>query len=89
MKKATPITIPSLEGYAETYYADPKNLLLTHAYAKVGMGDLAFDPVAARKMQFKFSVDIPTMSATNQRASGRCWLFAATNVLREIIAKKK
>ena len=89
MKTATPITVPNLERYADAYYADPKNLLLTHAYAKVGMGDLAFDPVAARKMQFKFSVDIPTMSATNQKASGRCWLFAATNVLREIVAKKK
>ena len=89
MKEATPITVPALEAYSETYYADPKNILLTNAYSKVGMGDLAFDPVAARKMQFKFSVDIPTMSATNQRSSGRCWLFAATNVLREIIAKKK
>ena len=51
MKEATPITVPALEAYSETYYADPKNILLTNAYSKVGMGDLAFDPVAARKMQ--------------------------------------
>ena len=29
------------------------------------------------------------MACANQRATGRCWLFAATNVLREIIGKKK
>ena len=28
------------------------------------------------------------MPATNQKASGRCWIFAGMNVLREIIAKK-
>jgi len=39
-------------------------------------------------MVFKFSTDIKTMKSTNQKASGRCWLFAATNVLREHIAKQ-
>lgn len=38
--------------------------------------------------QFKFSHEIPTMEATNQKASGRCWIFAGLNVLREIIGKK-
>ena len=28
------------------------------------------------------------MTATNQKNSGRCWIFAALNVLREIVAKK-
>ena len=39
-------------------------------------------------MRQKFSIDIPTLPVTNQKHSGRCWLFAATNVLRERIAKK-
>ena len=45
-------------------------------------------PDDARKMVFKFSTDIKTMKSTNQKSSGRCWLFAATNVLREHIAKE-
>ena len=28
------------------------------------------------------------MKVANQQASGRCWLFAGLNVLREIVAKK-
>ena len=38
-------------------------------------------------MRQKFSVEVPTLEVTNQKASGRCWLFAATNVLRERIAQ--
>ena len=36
----------------------------------------------------KFSIDIKTLKATNQKASGRCWIFAGCNVLREFVAKK-
>ena len=35
-----------------------------------------------------FSIDIPTMSVSDQKQSGRCWIFAGLNVLREIIGKK-
>ncbi len=39
-------------------------------------------------MDFNFSIDIPTMKATNQKQSGRCWIFAACNFLREDIAHR-
>ncbi len=40
------------------------------------------------EMQDQFSINIPTLPVTNQMASGRCWLFAGLNVLREEVAKK-
>ena len=85
---ATDIKKEDLIRYEEAYAADPIRQVMTCAFSKANMNDLAFDPVAARKMQFKFSVDIKTMTATNQKQSGRCWLFAAANVLREIVAKE-
>lgn len=36
----------------------------------------------------QFSIDLKTMPVTNQKSSGRCWIFAGLNVLREIVAKK-
>ena len=36
----------------------------------------------------RFSIDIKTLPVTNQKASGRCWIFAGLNVLREKVAKK-
>lgn len=35
-----------------------------------------------------FEVDLIGLPVENQKKSGRCWLFAATNLLREQIAKK-
>jgi len=88
LKNAGKIQCADLERYTEAYAADPVRLAMTNAFSKTAMNDLAFNPNAARKMQFKFSIDLKTMSATNQRQSGRCWLFAATNVLREKVAKE-
>lgn len=89
MKNATPISSEALSALEQSYTGCPEKQKMTHVFSKTNLGELAFDPAVAKKMQFRFSTDIKTMSATNQRSSGRCWLFAATNVLREIIAKKK
>ncbi len=35
-----------------------------------------------------FSIDLKTMPATNQMASGRCWIFSSMNFLREKLGKK-
>ena len=61
---ATDIKKEDLIRYEEAYAADPIRQVMTCAFSKANMNDLAFDPVAARKMQFKFSVDIKTMTAT-------------------------
>ena len=70
------------------YQKDEKNVILRHALTKNGIYELANSQDNAAEMDFNFDIDIKTMSATNQRASGRCWLFAATNVCREVIANK-
>ena len=81
MKKATPITCCDIKKYADYYKNDAVRVAMTNVFSKTGMGDMAFNTEASQAMQFMFSIDIKTMSATNQKGSGRCWLFAATNVL--------
>ena len=41
-----------------------------------------------QKNQFKFSHEIKTLPVANQKQSGRCWIFAGLNVIREEVAKK-
>jgi len=77
-----------LADFQKQYDEKPNSKLLTNALRKVGINDLAMNADAFSKQQFLFSTDIETMSSTNQFSSGRCWLFAATNCLREIVAKK-
>lgn len=86
MDKANAILTEDLARYTAAYEGDALRLAMTNAFSQTAMNALAFNPVRARDMQFKFSIDVKTMSATNQKQSGRCWLFAATNVLREKIA---
>lgn len=58
----------------------------TLALSKSELNNVAFVSSHANAMRQKFSVEVPTLEVTNQKSSGRCWLFAATNVLRERIA---
>ena len=67
---------------------DEKNKILRHALSKNSLYAITTSQDAEPEMDFNFDINIKTMTATNQKASGRCWLFAATNFCREIIAKK-
>ena len=67
---------------------DEKNKILRHALSKNSLYTITTSQDAEPEMDFNFDINIKTMTATNQKASGRCWLFAATNLCREIIAKK-
>lgn len=88
MHEARAVAQEDLARYAKAYQEDVKNRAMTHALSKQSVADAAYSIAGAAKTQFKFSIDIPTMPVTNQKSSGRCWLFAGLNVLREIIAKK-
>jgi len=83
-----PITESALESWSEAYRNDPQRLLATVALSKANLADAIYSVGDAFAMQHKFSIDVPTLPVTDQQQSGRCWLFAATNVLRERIAKK-
>ena len=82
------ITPADLAGFREGYRADPMRQAMTRVLYTTYISKVICRPDDARKMVFKFSTDIKTMKSTNQKSSGRCWLFAATNVLREHIAKE-
>lgn len=82
------ITSEKLESFKKFHENDTVRQVLTGVFSKTNMNSMSYDPAEGKKQQFFFSTDIKTMSATNQFSSGRCWLFAATNVLREIVAKK-
>jgi len=88
MKKIVPITNAHLCEVAKEYSKDPRNAVLRHALSKTAIPDVVHSKDSCASIKPQFSIDIKTMGATNQKQSGRCWIFAATNVLREIIAKK-
>ena len=88
MKNATPISCCELKSFGEFHANDAVRQAMKPVFAKNNMGSMAYVTEKAKKMQFFFNHEVKTMTATNQKSSGRCWLFAATNVLREIVGKK-
>ena len=83
-----PITDKMLSSWNESYSNDQKYQLAELALSKTDMADVAYVSSKANELRQKFSIDIKTMGVANQKSSGRCWIFAATNVLRERIAKR-
>ena len=71
-----------------SYQKDPKNNVIRHALSRTPITNVIFDSSSLRDVNPKFSLDLKTMPVANQKASGRCWIFAGLNFLREIIGKK-
>ena len=82
------ISLSDIETFRMNYENDPAAKALTAAMAKTPMADLAFVPTEAAKLAGSFEVEIKTHGITAQEKSGRCWLFAALNILREEVIKK-
>lgn len=72
----------------EKYEKDEKNAVVRHSLSRQSISNAVFDSSSMRGVQTKFSIDIETLPVANQKQSGRCWIFAGLNVLREIIAKE-
>ena len=88
IKKEQCLTEKRYSELSEEYSKCKKNALVRHALFNGTLNNIAKTGDNLRATDFIFSVEIPTMSATNQKSSGRCWIFAALNVLREKIAKE-
>lgn len=88
MKNAKPVTGEQLGKFDENYQSSKLLKAMTNALAKNSVDTIASVPSAFQNTAFKFSIDIPTMEVTNQKQSGRCWIFSGLNVMREIIGKK-
>lgn len=84
-----PVTDSLLNRFGADYEASAERHLATLALSKSELSSVAFSSKGANAMRQKFSVEVPTLDVTNQKSSGRCWLFAATNVLRERIAQAR
>lgn len=70
------------------YASDPKNTIVRHALARHTISNVIYDSASDLEVSNEFSLSLKTLPVANQKQSGRCWIFAGLNLLREIIAKK-
>nr|CAG8551202.1 13473_t:CDS:2 [Entrophospora candida] len=78
-----------LDKFSNKFLAEPKNKLAMNSISRDDMVEVLTNRKATIDNIHAFSDKIELEGkATNQKSSGRCWLFAATNVLRLILMKK-
>lgn len=84
------VSIADAEAWEKELLADPRNRFALNALLSNDVRTIVSNKVATLTDTQTFNIKIPFEGSpvTNQRASGRCWLFATTNVLRVPIMKK-
>ena len=71
------ITNEQLQLFEQRLDANPANAIAMNAVVHNGVVKSAISYEAFRQQRHEFSVNIKTGEITNQKASGRCWMFAA------------
>ncbi|KAK4959568.1 bleomycin hydrolase [Elasticomyces elasticus] len=84
------VSVKAIEQWVKELLEDPKNRLAVSAFTNDAIDAVIQLPATVLKDTQTFNLKIPFEGSpvTNQRSSGRCWIFAATNVFRVAIMKK-
>ena len=84
------ISVNTAERWEKELLNDPKNRLAMAAFSSTNVNTVLRSRAAQIADQQVYNIKIPLegLPVTNQKQSGRCWLFASTNVMRIPIMKK-
>ena len=84
------IQLANIDAWESTAAADPKiqlaRTILTHNNIKTTL--TSREAKIAIPHVFNTEVELKTGPVTDQKSSGRCWLFATTNIIRYEVMKK-
>ncbi len=82
------ITADQLNQIRKSVQMDTYTRAMMHAVSGNSINKLAFNREAIQGLDFHFAHTIKTKGITNQKSSGRCWLFTALNTIRPRIIQK-
>lgn len=74
--------------FADTYEAQPEHTCIESAISNVGLVEASKNKRVIQAHSFIFSQEIDHKNITDQKQSGRCWLFAALNMARPAIMRE-
>ena len=81
------VSLKDLETFRADFAGNKLSQVAQKAASLTEIDKICYNTSSASRMNHKFSIDLPTMSACSQKHSGRCWIFSALNLLREKVAK--
>ncbi len=82
MNESLCVTASDLARAREAFFADRANIVSKNAVTAKGVRAVARVPERAALNTSVFDVEVKQGDRTDQKRSGRCWMFAALNTLR-------
>lgn len=82
------VTLEHVQTYSKHFNEQRANLLAANAAVTNGVLKAATSYQGKRALPREFSVELKQGSITNQKRSGRCWIFASLNTLRYEVMHK-
>jgi len=82
------ITKEMISSFRQDLNGDKQAASVMNAVTRNDTGSLVLDRKALTGHDGHFTNKIKTGKVTNQRSSGRCWLFAGFNIMRPAVMKK-
>lgn len=82
------LTSDQLQLFEEEFAARSANLLMQNAVTRTPVDDIALDRRVLTGIDHSVSHHLDDWRATDQKQSGRCWMFAGLNLLRVGAARK-
>ena len=82
------LTVQELEKFSADFNKNPENKVIARSAQRSGVLEASYNDRVQSELTRVFSTELDTDNVTNQKHSGRCWLFATLNVLRHEFDKK-
>ncbi|MGY5139475.1 C1 family peptidase [Mycoplasmopsis gallinarum] len=82
------ISTEMIKKFYQKYQNNNQNKIIESAITKNGIKNATFNNDMLRKHNFEFSLESKKVGMTNQKNSGRCWIFSALNILKVQVAEK-
>ncbi|XP_071945104.1 bleomycin hydrolase-like [Antedon mediterranea] len=77
------ITNAMIDKFLATFLAEPKNKLAQNVVIKYDLNEVCMDYNEAQTVNHAYNYRVPEVKpVTNQKATGRCWIFACLNAMR-------
>ena len=82
------ISLNTLAGFEARFDQQANSRLAMNAVTKAGINSVSASYDLQRRMRYGFSLELETGKLTNQKSSGRCWMFASLNTMRVKVMEK-
>ena len=82
------ISIDQIKHFRNDFVADKSAKIAQNAVTNLDINEVALNRSIVSTTNFTFSTQLDDWTVTNQKSSGRCWLFAMLNLFRVGAMKK-